>query len=148
MGLIHDSMVIDFDRNDKDILDNLIKEFGNEWINHSQQYFQMPIHKSGIHRLDYTVIKTALFNVGLNVSTIPSHQFQVFGREQEVPLYVFDNNDGFLNSGDFIEFYAEANDGWLDSLVYDSANHIPDKYLYRPPPTQIAYNRWITINPM
>ena len=29
MGLIHDSMVIDFDRNDKDILDNLIKEFGN-----------------------------------------------------------------------------------------------------------------------
>ena len=29
MGLIHDSMVIDFDRNDKDILENLIKEFGN-----------------------------------------------------------------------------------------------------------------------
>jgi hypothetical protein len=29
MGLIHDSMVIDFDRNDKDILDNLIKEFGD-----------------------------------------------------------------------------------------------------------------------
>ena len=25
MGLIHDSMVIDFDRNDKDILENLIK---------------------------------------------------------------------------------------------------------------------------
>jgi hypothetical protein len=29
MGLIHDSMVIDFDRNDKDILEDLIKEFGN-----------------------------------------------------------------------------------------------------------------------
>ena len=29
MGLIHDSMVIDFDRKDKDILENLIKEFGN-----------------------------------------------------------------------------------------------------------------------
>jgi len=29
MSLIHDSMVIDFDRNDKDILENLIKEFGN-----------------------------------------------------------------------------------------------------------------------
>jgi DNA polymerase I-like protein with 3'-5' exonuclease and polymerase domains len=28
-ALIHDSMVIDFDRNDKDILENLIKEFGN-----------------------------------------------------------------------------------------------------------------------
>jgi hypothetical protein len=29
MGLIHDSMVIDFDRNDKDLLDDLIREFGN-----------------------------------------------------------------------------------------------------------------------
>jgi len=29
MALIHDSMVIDFDRNDKDILENLIKEFGD-----------------------------------------------------------------------------------------------------------------------
>jgi len=28
-ALIHDSMVIDFDRKDKDILENLIKEFGN-----------------------------------------------------------------------------------------------------------------------
>ena len=28
-ALIHDSMVIDFDRNDKDILENLIKEFGD-----------------------------------------------------------------------------------------------------------------------
>ena len=29
MGLIHDSMVIDYDRNDKDLLEDLIKEFGN-----------------------------------------------------------------------------------------------------------------------
>jgi DNA polymerase I-like protein with 3'-5' exonuclease and polymerase domains len=29
MGLIHDSMVIDFDREDKGLLKNLIKEFGN-----------------------------------------------------------------------------------------------------------------------
>ena len=29
MGLIHDSMVIDFAREDKDLLDKLVKEFGN-----------------------------------------------------------------------------------------------------------------------
>ena len=29
MGLIHDSMVIDYDRNDKDLLEDLIEEFGN-----------------------------------------------------------------------------------------------------------------------
>ena len=29
MGLIHDSMVIDYDRNDKDLIEDLIEEFGN-----------------------------------------------------------------------------------------------------------------------
>jgi hypothetical protein len=29
MGLIHDSMVIDFDKNDRDILEDLIEEFSN-----------------------------------------------------------------------------------------------------------------------
>ena len=29
MGLIHDSMLIDFAREDKDLINNLVKEFGN-----------------------------------------------------------------------------------------------------------------------
>ena len=29
MGLIHDSMVIDFHKEDKDILEEMMKEFGN-----------------------------------------------------------------------------------------------------------------------
>jgi len=55
---------------------------GNEWINFSQQYFKIPIYKTGIHRLDYLTIKTTLFNLGINVSTIPTSEFQVFGREK------------------------------------------------------------------
>ena len=29
---------------------------------------------------------------------------------------------------EYIEFYAEKNDGWLDTLVYDSIHFMPDKY--------------------
>ena len=38
------------------------------------------------------------------------------------------NNNGFLDPLEYIEFYAEKNDGWLDSLVYDSAHFMPDEY--------------------
>ena len=92
------------------------QQYGNEWINYSQAYFHFPINQTGIHRIDYSSIKTALFSIGTNIANIPSADFQVFGREKEVPLYVEDGGDGFLNSGDFIEFYAEGNDSWLDSL--------------------------------
>lgn len=101
---------------------------GNEWINFSQQYFSLPVYKTGIHRIDYLTIKTTLFNAGINVSTIPSSEFQVFGREKEIPLFVEDGNDGFLNGDDYIEFYAEKNDSWLDSLIYESSNYVPDPY--------------------
>ena len=104
------------------------QQYGNEWINYSQSYFHFPVYENGIHRLDYSTIKTALFSIGTDIATIPSADFQVFGREKEIPLYVADGGDGFLNSGDFVEFYAERNDSWLDSLVYDSVHYVPDPY--------------------
>ena len=104
------------------------QQFGNEWIDYSKQYFKMPISDTGIHRLDYITIRDALFGIGVQVTSIPTSQFQIFGREKEVPLYIEDGGDGFLNSGDYIEFFAKTNDSWLDSLVYDSANFVPDPY--------------------
>ena len=85
------------------------QQFGNEWIDYSKQYFKMPISDTGIHRLDYITIRAALFGIGVQVTSIPTSQFQVFGREKEVPLYIEDGGDGFLNSGDYIEFFAEIN---------------------------------------
>ena len=103
--------------------------FGNEWINFSQQYFHFPISNSGIHRIEYNVLNNYLSNLGIDISNIPHDQFQIFGREKEVSILIKDqNNNGFLNQQDYVEFYAEKNDGWLDTLVYDSAVHIPDSY--------------------
>ena len=52
-----------------------------------------------------------------------------FLENKEISILIKDpNNNGVLDQNEYIEFYGEKNDGWLDELVYDSINHIPDKY--------------------
>ena len=105
------------------------QQYGNEWINFSQQYFKIPVYKTGIHRLEYSTIKISFFQAGIDISDIGINEFQVFGREKEVALFIEDeDNNGFLNGDDYIEFYAEKNSSWLDSLVYTSPDYVPDPY--------------------
>ena len=105
------------------------QNFGNEWINYNQQYFNFQIVKTGVHRIDFNTLNNHLTNIGVNISSIPHDNFQVFGKEKEVSLLIKDsNNNGFLDNSDYIEFYAEKNDGWLDSLVYDSTRFMPDDF--------------------
>lgn len=89
--------------------------YGNEWVNHDQTYYKFPIYKTGVHRITYQ----AMLDAGFPINSISSNRLQVFGKEKEVPLYVNDGGDNIMNAGDYIEFYSEKNDGWLDSLLYD-----------------------------
>ena len=108
---------------------NFSQSLGNEWINYNQQYFHFPIVETGIYRLNYETINNHLISLGVNINNIPHNNFQVFGKEKEVSLLIKDNNNnGFLDPLEYIEFYAEKNDGWLDTLVYDSTHFMPDKY--------------------
>ena len=66
------------------------QQYGNEWINFSQQYFKIPIYKTGIHRLEYSTIKISFFQAGIDISDIGTNEFQVFGREKEVALFIED----------------------------------------------------------
>ena len=100
--------------------------YGNEWINYSQKYYKFYIVADGVYRID----SASLANSWLNVSTLDPRNFQIFGRGKEIPIYVKGESDGVLNSGDYIEFYAQHNDGWLDSAVYDTVGN-PNPY----PPT-------------
>ena len=103
--------------------------FGNEWINYTQQYFHFPISNTGLHRLEFNVLDNYLTNYGINIDAIPHDNFQVYGKENEISLLINDqNNNGYLEQQDYIEFYAEKNNGWLDSLVYDSSRYLPDEY--------------------
>ena len=96
------------------------QNFGNEWINYNQKYFYFPITKSGIHKLDFNLLN----NSGIALSSIKTENFQLFGRDKEQPLYIVDGGDSYLDSGDYILFYADKNDGWLDSTLYEDSTWI------------------------
>lgn len=113
--------------------------FGNEWINYGQQYYSFKVYpengtptyfgdqsgvNTGVYMLDYNTLNAA----GIPLSSISTANFQIFGREKEIPLYIADGGDSQLDPGDFILFYTQRNDGWLDSILYEDPNSIGNPY--------------------
>jgi len=94
--------------------------YGNEWIQYGQKYYSFEVFSSGIHKLDYTTLSAA--NVPL--ASFSTQNIQLFGREQEIPIYIEDGGDSSFDFGDYILFYAEKNDGWLDTTLYETAQDV------------------------
>ncbi|MFH0892911.1 MAG: C25 family cysteine peptidase [Bacteroidota bacterium] len=92
--------------------------YGNEWINPNQYYFKLSIYEEGIYRLGFNQLNAAgvlTYNPNLD-----PRQLQLFCKGIEQPLYVYDlNHNNIFESNDFVEFYANHNDGWFDAEVYD-----------------------------
>jgi len=98
--------------------------FGNEWIQYDRQYWSFPITHEGIYRID----STTLANAGFPIGTVDARTIEIYGRQQQVPLYVEGEGDGVLNGADFIEFYSKGNDAWLDSTLWDTPAHMSNPY--------------------
>ena len=94
--------------------------YGNEWISYNQKHYAFPVVQSGIHKIGYD----ALLSAGIPLTSINADNFQLFGKENEVPIYIADGGDATINEGDFILFYAEKNDGWLDATLYDDPSWV------------------------
>lgn len=94
--------------------------YGNEWINYNQRYYAFKVWNTGIHRIDYTTLVTS----GIPVNSFSAANIQVLGREKEIPLFIQDGGDNQLNTGDYILFYGQRNDGWLDSSLYESSGDV------------------------
>ena len=97
---------------------------GNGWVRFSQQYFKFPIHKEGLYRLDSTTLSSYF-----NLNTIDPRAFQLFIKGQEQHLHIEGENDGKINSNDFIEFYANNLMGDVDSLIYTYSKYTPNPYV-------------------
>ncbi|NUM51391.1 MAG: hypothetical protein HUU48_09760 [Flavobacteriales bacterium] len=96
----------------------------NNWINYSQKYFKVKITQEGIYRLD----SATLSNAGVPLNLIDARNLQLFGRGNEIALYIEGENDGVFNASDFLEFYAMQNDGWLDHVLYNGSINNPNPY--------------------
>ncbi|MCU0361290.1 MAG: C25 family cysteine peptidase [Bacteroidia bacterium] len=97
---------------------------GNGWINFSQQYFKFPIPKEGLYRIDSTTLSSYF-----NLSSTDPRNFQLFIKGTEQHLHIEGEADGKINSGDYLEFYANNLMGEVDSLIYTHIKYTPNPYV-------------------
>ncbi|MEM9887101.1 MAG: C25 family cysteine peptidase [Bacteroidota bacterium] len=88
--------------------------YGNEWINYNQSYYKVKVNADGIYRITYADLTAADPDLVNNLPQVSN--FQLFYRGNQVPIYV--DGAGSFSAGEFIEFYGERNDGWLDKFLY------------------------------
>lgn len=99
-------------------------QFGNEWINYDQQHYSFKIHEDGVYRLTYETLVAS----GIPVGSISPDDLQIFGFEKEQPIWIEGGEDGTLDPGDALVFYAQKNTVWLDSLLCDTPEDVANKY--------------------
>ena len=104
-------------------LSNAFAQHGNEWIRYGQPYLKIPIGRDGLYRLTYDDLQQAGFPI-----VAPPNSIQLFHRGVEHAIYVYGEGDGAFNSGDYIEFYGQQNDGTLDSTLYALPSYQPHKH--------------------
>lgn len=104
------------------------QNYGNEWIDYNRKYLKFAIVRDDIYRIDYTSLNKAMQKIGVSLNNINPQQIKIYGRGNEIPLYIYGENDGKFDNGDFIEFYAKKNDGWFDERLYPSANTHTNPY--------------------
>ncbi|MCF8299373.1 MAG: hypothetical protein K9J13_17625, partial [Saprospiraceae bacterium] len=94
------------------------QNYANDWINYSQKYYKIKITQEGIFKIDYN----ALINAGIPVtsSSFNPRNIQIFTRGEEQYIYIEGESDGVFNPTDYIEFYANKNDGWMDTQLFKS----------------------------
>lgn len=112
--------------------------YGNEWINYSQQYYKIKIAQTGVYRIDSATLAAA----GIPVGSINPQNLQLFNKGLEQSIYISGESDGVFNSTDFIEFYAEKNDGRTDSLLYSNTAFIPNPYYSLINDTAVYFLTW------
>ena len=114
--------------------------YGNEWINPAQKYLRLGTHQDGWYRLNAADLRKN----GFDPAKVPARSLQLFRRGQEVPIHVPGEADGRLDSLDFVEFYGQRNDGWLDTLLYVSPDLMPHPHYSLYSDTATYFLTWRT----
>lgn len=93
--------------------------YTNSWINYNQQYFKIKVASTGIYRVSYS----ALVASGVPVTSLDPRSIQIFARGEEQYIHIHNTGQaGTFDTDDYIEFYGERNNGWLDSALYKNAD--------------------------
>ena len=114
--------------------------YGNEWIDYSQEYYRIPVMEKGI----YKITKQMLDQAGFPTTTVNPKNIQLYYHGQEQPIYIYGEDDFIFDAGDYILFYGELNDGWLDSAMYDNSAEQTNPYYSLINDTAVYFLTWKT----
>lgn len=115
----------------------------NSWVSYNHRYYKISVATTGIYRLTYDQLQLA----GVPVNTIDPRLLQIFHRGVEQAIHFKHDQtppDSKFDSGEYLEFYGQRNDGELDSKLYIPASGQPHKYFNLFSDTS-AY--FLTVNP-
>ena len=84
--------------------------YGNEWVDYAETYHKFKISKDGVYNIPYSTLQ----NAGL--ADLDGNGFHLFAKGREIPIFV--SNENAMTENDYIEFYAEANDGHFDTQLF------------------------------
>ncbi len=113
-------------------------QFSDSWVNYSQEYYKIKITSAGIYRLT----KQDLINGGIPVGSINPKNIQIFHNGKEIPVYIKGENDFIFNDDDYIEFYAFADNGIIDSALFNEAWQQANPYYSLINDTAIYFLTW------
>lgn len=125
---------------------SLAQPLANDWIdyNSNKTYLKFKVAQSGIYKINHATLNFALQSIGQNIASIDPRSIQLFGRGQEQYIHIEGENDGIFNTNDYIEVYAEKNDGWLDESMYPSASDHTNPHYSLYNDTATYYLTWHT----
>ena len=91
-----------------------------DWIDYNKVYYKVIVNEDGIYRIGFQEI----IDAGIPVSINPN-RLQMYYHGQEIPIRVEGENDGRLDSLDYIEFYGKERDSEHDKLLYPDPTQRP-----------------------
>jgi hypothetical protein len=116
--------------------------FGNEWIDYGKRYLKIKVTQDGIYRIDSLTLSNGLNAAGASLSSIDPRNFQLFHNGVEEYIWIEGENDSTFNSGDYLEFFGQRNDGTADAELYGGSSQQLDPYFSLYNDTAIYFLTW------
>lgn len=115
----------------------LAQPYGNEWVDFTKNYFRISIPETGIYR----ITQDDLDKAGVPIGNFNPQNIQLIYKGLELPCYIKGESDGLI---EYIEFYAEKNDGWFDVEMYDKPESQTNPYYSLINDTASVFFTWNT----
>nr|WP_170178482.1 C25 family cysteine peptidase [Flammeovirga pectinis] len=95
----------------------------NAWRNlvNGKRFYRMEVRDNGIYRLTYS-------ELGSEVTSQNPQNFRMFRRGEEIAIHIEGESDGSFDTGDYIEFYGEPNDGETDRYLFRDTTELYNPY--------------------